>query len=134
VNGVDDTDPISGSNGGQLSLADGRYQLTVSGAAVTDTALGWALDGDANGVPGGDYVTPAETGPSPTGIHLYRLFGDATGDGLVDLNDLTAFRNSFNAGTGNPAYLACLDADNSGVVDSTDLTEFRNRFNGSAFG
>jgi predicted outer membrane repeat protein len=133
VNGVDDTDAVSASNGGQLSLADGRYQLTVFSSAVSDAALGWALDDDANGVPGGNYVTPAETAYSPTALHLYRLFGDATGDGVVDLSDLTAFRGSYNAGTGNPAYLSYLDADNSGVVDSTDLTEFRNRYNHSVF-
>jgi hypothetical protein len=133
VNGVDDTDPISGQNGGALSLADGRYQLTVLGTAVTDAALGWAFDGNGDGVPGGNYVTPTDT-YSGTGLRLYRLFGDATGDGIVDLSDLTAFRSTLNAGTGNPAYLSYLDADNSGTVDLTDLTEFRNRFNHSVFG
>jgi hypothetical protein len=133
INGVNDTDPISAANGGQLSLADGRYQLTVNGAAVSDAALGWTLDGDADGVPGGNYVSPAETSYSPTALHLYRLFGDATGDGVVDLSDLTAFRGTYNAGTGNPAYLSYLDADNSGVVDLTDLTEFRNRYNHSVY-
>jgi hypothetical protein len=128
-----ETDQVSGQNGGALSLADGRYQLTVNGAAVTDAALGWALDGDANGVPGGNYVTPAETSYSSTALHLYRLFGDATGDGVVDLSDLTAFRSTYNAGTGNLAYVSYLDADNSGVVDLTDLTEFRNRYNHSVF-
>jgi parallel beta-helix repeat protein len=133
VNGVDDTDPVSGQNGGQLSLADGRYQLTVLGSAVTDASLGWAFDGDGDGVPGGSYVTPAETSASPTGLHLYRLFGDATGDGIVDLSDLTAFRGAYNAGTGNAAYLSYLDADNSGAIDLTDLTEFRSRYNHSVF-
>jgi hypothetical protein len=134
VNGVNDTDPISGSNGGQLSLADGRYQLTINAAAVSDAALGWGFDGDGDGVPGGNYVTPTETAASPAGLHLYRLFGDATGDGVVDLSDLTAFRGAYNAGTGNPAYLAYVDADNSGAIDLTDLTEFRNRYNHSVFG
>ena len=73
------------------------------------------------------------TAYSPTALHLYRLFGDATGDGVVDLSDLTAFRSTYNAGTGNLAYVSYLDADNSGVVDLTDLTEFRNRYNHSVF-
>jgi hypothetical protein len=133
VNGVDDIDPVSAANNGQPSLADGRYQLTVFGAAVSDAALGWGLDGDADGVPGGNFVTPAETSYSPTALHLYRLFGDATGDGVVDLNDLTAFRSTYNAGTGNPAHLAYLDADNGGAIDLTDLAEFRNRYNHSVF-
>ena len=114
-------------------MADGRYQLIVNGAAVTDASLGWTLDGDGNGVPGGNYVTPAEPGPSTGGLHLYRLFGDATGDGLVDLNDLAAFRGAFNAASGSAGYLAYLDADNSGTIDLPDLAEFRNRFNHSVF-
>jgi hypothetical protein len=136
-NAAADIDPVSAQNPQNLSpaplasLADGRYQLTIFSADVTGNGL--ALDGDNNGTAGGDYVTPAETGPSPTGIHLYRLFGDATGDGLNDLSDLAAFRNTYNAGTGNPAYVSYLDADNSGVVDLTDLAEYRNRYNHSAF-
>jgi hypothetical protein len=69
-----------------------------------------------------------------TGLHLAYLFGDATGDGQVDLSDLTAFRGTYNAGTGNPAYVSYLDADNSGAIDLADLTEFRNRYNHSVFG
>jgi subtilase family serine protease len=131
VNGVNDTDAVSASNGGQLSLADGRYQLTVLASAVTGTnGVGLAGNGLTAGT---NYVTPTETSYSPTALHLYRLFGDATGDGVVDLSDLTAFRNTYNAGTGNPAYLSFLDADNSGVVDLSDLTQFRNRYNASVY-
>jgi hypothetical protein len=133
VNGVNDTDPVSGSNGGLLSLADGRYQLTVFGAAVSDASLGWALDGDGDGDPSGNYVTLPETAAAATGLHLYRLFGDTTGDGIVDLSDLTVFRTAYNAAVGNPAYLSFLDADNSGVIDLTDLAQFRTRYNHSVF-
>jgi hypothetical protein len=64
---------------------------------------------------------------------LYRLFGDATGNGLVDLSDLAAFRGTFNAGTGSPFYLDYLDADHNGTVDLADLGAFRSRFNRSVF-
>ena len=74
-------------------------------------AGGAQLDGDANGAAGGDY---ALTGTQANG--LFRLFGDATGNGVVDLSDLAAFRGTFNAGAGNPAYLDYLDADGSGGV------------------
>jgi hypothetical protein len=132
VNGVDDTDPVSGQNGGQLSLADGRYQLTVLGSAVTDASLGWALDGDGDGTAGGNFVSPADNFGG-TGLHLYRLFGDATGDGLVDLSDLTAFRGAYNSASGAANYLAYLDANSSGAIDLTDLQEFGKRFNHSVF-
>jgi extracellular elastinolytic metalloproteinase len=128
-NAAADVDPVSASNPQNLSpaplpsLADGRYQLTVFAANVSG----------AGGPMAANYVTPDEPSYSPTALHLYRLFGDATGDGVNDLSDLTAFRGTYNAGTGNPSYVSYLDADNSGVVDLTDLTEYRNRYNHSAF-
>jgi len=124
---------VSGLNGGQLSLADGRYTLTILSAFVVG-ANGQNLDGDGDGVAGGDYVSPTDTAGGGTGqLHLYRLFGDATGDGIVDQSDLGQFRSTFNAGAGNPLYLSYLDADNSGFVDQTDLGQFRSRFNANVF-
>jgi hypothetical protein len=66
-------------------------------------------------------------------LHLYRLFGDANGDGIVDQTDLGQFRSAFNAGIGNPLYLSYLDADNGGAVDQLALGQFRSRFNSSVF-
>jgi hypothetical protein len=112
------------------SLIDGRYQLTVLAGMVYN---GYGLlDGNGDGVTGGDYVSPADV-TGGAGPRMYRLFGDATGDGVVDLLDLADFRSTFNVGAGDPAYLAYLDADNNGVVDLVDLSEFRGRFNGSVF-
>ena len=103
------------------------------------TVNGAALDGDNDGNPGGNYVTPAETSYSPTGLHLYRLFGDvrATGatperrDGGPERPGGVPERAQREPGDAN--YLAYLDANNDGHVDLTDLTEFRNRFNLSVF-
>ena len=101
---------------------------------MTDAATGWALDGDGNGTAGGAYQSPDDTAAGGPGqLRLYRLFGDATGNGVVDLVDLAAFRGTFNAGAGSPAYLDYLDADNNGTVDLVDLGEFRSRFNASVF-
>jgi hypothetical protein len=129
-----ETDALSAMNGGIASLADGRFQLTVNGGLVTDPVNGLALDGDANGVAGGNYLSPTDTITGGTGqLRLYRLFGDATGDGVVDQRDLGQFRSTFNAGAGNPLYLAYLDADNSGFVDQVDLGQLRSRFNANIF-
>jgi photosystem II stability/assembly factor-like uncharacterized protein len=125
-----ETDPISAMNGGEASLADGRYTLTVFSADVS--ANGLALDGDANGTAGGNYVSPTDTSGG-SGLHLFRLFGDATGDGVVDALDLGLFRSAFNSVAGNTAYLWYLDADNSGSIDSKDLGQFRSRFNATVF-
>jgi hypothetical protein len=126
-----ETDPESALNGGVPSLADGRYTLTAFGTDVTG-ANGLALAG--NGSAGSNYVSPTDTFGGGTGqLKLYRLFGDSTGDGVVDQFDLGQFRGANNSSSGSPFYLSYLDADNSGVIDQTDLGQFRTRFNTSVF-
>ena len=92
------TDPVSAENGGSPSLADGRYQLTVTATDVTDDAHGWYFDGDGDNVPGGDYVSPLDTAGSGAGhyLGLYRIYGDGNGDGTVDLTDLGYFQGADN--------------------------------------
>ena len=86
-----------------------------------------ALDG------GNNYASPYQTAYAAGQPNLFRIFGDATGNGIVDASDLGSFRSTYNAPLGNPAYLAYLDADNSGIVDSQDLGQFRSRYNNNAF-
>jgi hypothetical protein len=112
------------------SLADGRYTLRVISTQVT--ANGVALDGNNDGVAGGDYVSPTDT-YGGQGLHLFRLFGDCNGDGVVDSTDLGQFRSTFNANNTLANYLWYLDANGDGVVDSTDLGQFRARFNANIF-
>ncbi|HEX4591225.1 MAG TPA: hypothetical protein VH120_14915, partial [Gemmataceae bacterium] len=126
-----ETDPISVLNGGTPSLADGRYTLTIFGGAVTGPG-GVALDGAGNGTPGSNYVSPTDTYQG-SGLHLYRIFGDATGDGTVDTFDLAQFRTAYNSGAGQANFLAYLDADNSGGIDLQDLGQFRSRYNLNVF-
>jgi hypothetical protein len=134
------TDSLSGTTPGypmstssSLSLADGRYELTVFAGSITDAALGWNVDADTDGTPGGNYVSPDETTASSTGLHLYRIFGDGDGDGNVSLTDLAYFRNTYNLNWTQAQFLAYMDADNSGDIDLTDLNEFRNRYNMTVF-
>jgi hypothetical protein len=125
-NAAQEIDPVSTQNGGQPSLNDGRYQLTIFAANVSGPG-GQLLAGDGAAA-GIDYVSSSASGPNGYG-DIYRLFGDASGEGVLsNLPDLAYFRSAYNAGTGNPAYLAYLDADNNGAVDLTDLAEWRNRY------
>jgi subtilase family serine protease len=126
-----ETDPISGQNGGLLSLADGRYVLTVLSGSIADVN-GAALDGDGDGVAGGDYVSPPDT-YGGTGLRLYRLFGDVNGDGVVDATDVGQLKSTFNRNSSDPLYLWYLDADNSGAVDASDIGQFKTRFNVNVF-
>jgi hypothetical protein len=124
------TDPISAMNGRAPSLADGRYQLTVFSADVK--VNGATLDGDNNGSAGGDFVSPTDTFGG-NGLKLYRLYGDVTGDGVVDPTDLNFFRTTFNVNNTQANFIAVLDANNDGVVDPVDLNQFRPRFNTNVF-
>jgi len=101
------------------SLIDGVYQLTIVAAKVQ--GAGGSLDGDGNGTGGDNFATPA-TGPG----RLFRLFGDADGDGDVDAQDFGAFRAAFG-GTSNLAF----DFDGDGDVDAQDFGQFRARFGSS---
>jgi hypothetical protein len=121
------TDPVSALNGWSPSLADGRYALTVFAANVTGPA--GALRG---GQPNGDYVSPPDS-YGGLGLHLYRLYGDVNGDGVVDATDLGRFRSTFNSNSAQANYPAYLDADNNGAVDASDLGQFRSRFNANVF-
>jgi hypothetical protein len=76
------------SNG---SLADGRYTLSALAAQVT--ASGLQLDGNSDGT-GGDNFTFADSGTT-TGNQLFRLFGDADGNRVVNAADLDLFRAAF---------------------------------------
>ena len=123
-NASTEIDPISAENGGAPSLADGRFQLTVLAANVSGPT-GLALAGAEN-TAGVDYVSPTDTlGGGPGELGLFRLFGDATGNGIVDQLDLAQFRTANNSSSGSAAYIAYLDADNSGTIDQIDLAQFR---------
>jgi hypothetical protein len=123
-----ETDGVSAQNGGMASLADGRYQLTILSANVTGTN-GQAF---AGGGPNGNDVSPADTYQG-MGLHLYRLFGDANGDGVVDATDVGQLKSTFNRNNTDPLYLSFLDADNNGAVDAQDVGQFKSRFNVNVF-
>jgi hypothetical protein len=112
------------------SLADGRYSLSILANQVTANGIG--LDGNGDGAAGDNYISPTDTFGG-SGLHLYRLFGDVNGDGVVDATDLGQFRSTFNSNSSQANYLWYLDADNSGAVDATDLSQFRSRFNSNVF-
>lgn len=96
--------------GTERSLIDGRYTLTM--VAPNIHSANGILDGDLNATPGGDLVQL-----------IHRLFGDANGDGNVDIGDFGEFRNAFGGGS---QYF--FDADGDGDVDAHDFSQFRARF------
>jgi hypothetical protein len=97
------------------SLADGRYNLTIFDTLVGN--VNGSLDGDDNGVPGGNYVLTGDLSNK-----LFRLFGDADGSGQVTSADFLAFRLAFLSS------IVTFDFDGDGSVDSGDFLQFRLRF------
>jgi hypothetical protein len=98
------------------SLPDGHYTLTIHGNLVHDAATGLALDGAGTGTAGSDHV---ET--------FFRLFGDADGDGHVDLADLELFIGTFGKHAGDAGFLAYFDYNADGRVDFGDLVQLLRR-------
>jgi hypothetical protein len=97
------------------SLADGHYTLTIHGGLVHD-GFGQALDGAGTGVAGSDRVDT-----------LFRLLGDADGDGVVDARDCEVFRSAFWSRNGEAGYLWYFDYDGDGVVDGRHKEQFNLR-------
>ena len=100
------------------SVADGNYTLVIRADHVHDR-WGRELDGDADGLAGGDGTA-----------NFTRLFGDADGNGDVDGLDRATFRSSFGTNALQPAYRWYFDFDGDGDVDGRDNGEFNHRFGG----
>ncbi|MEO1525824.1 MAG: right-handed parallel beta-helix repeat-containing protein [Planctomycetota bacterium] len=96
------------------SLVDGNYQLTVNGSNVTDL-MGTLLDGDQDGVAGGDSVF----GESPLDL-IYRFLGDSDGDRDMDGQDFGRFAQTFFLTSEDPGFNAAFDSDGDGDVDGQD--------------
>jgi hypothetical protein len=100
-------------------LDDGVYQLEIM-ASVVDRA-GQALDGNADGTPGDNYVL---NGSVSNG--LYRLIADWNGDFGVSVFDFTTF--SYWFGVSLPTAPAYVDNNGDGGVSVFDFTEFSLNF------
>lgn len=98
------------------SLADGRYTLTALASRIS--ADGQALDGDGDGLPGGDFTFGEADG-------LFRLFGDINGDRRVDIADFGLFSITYL----NPAnFNAAFDVNGDGRIDIVDFGQFSLRY------
>lgn len=100
------------------SLADGRYTLTVRADRAHDR-WGRELDGDGDGVAGGDRVDA-----------FFRLFGDSDGDRDVDLRDLGRFLGTLGRRAGDPHYLWYFDVNGDSRIGVTDLVALARRLGG----
>jgi hypothetical protein len=115
--------PIFGVGGsGNLSLPDGRYTLTIDANLMG--VSGAKLDGDGDGDSPDNYVLASAAAPNPP-TNIFRLFGDANGDGMISAFDFLRFRQGFGGVDHR------FDYDGDGVVAASDFIRFRQRFGGS---
>lgn len=118
------------TSGNQLSsLNDGKYRLKINGSLVTSSLNGQSLDGDADGIAGGNYTYRELDNTSQLVDTFFRLYGDQDGDRDVDSTDLLAFVRSNNKIEGQQGYLWFLDYNGDRIVNSSDLAEFNLRRN-----
>ncbi|MEM6692567.1 MAG: dockerin type I domain-containing protein, partial [Planctomycetota bacterium] len=101
---------------GTGSLADGSYRLSVLSTRVRDS-FGNALDGDDDGVAGGNLVDD-----------FFKLYGDVDGNGVVDRRDFAFMRQAFGRSSDDELFNAAFDWDNDGVVDRRDFAFFRSNY------
>ena len=103
------------------TLDDGNYQLTIDASKVI--GFGRELDGDQDGVVGGNYVFgDAEVDT------FFRLFGDWDGSRFVGNNDYAAFRLAFRKSPGDDGYDSAFDSDGSDFIGNNDYALFRLNF------
>jgi murein DD-endopeptidase MepM/ murein hydrolase activator NlpD len=107
----------AGSEG--KSLMDGRYTLTINAAQVSNA--GW-LDGNNDGIGGDNFVLASAAAPNPP-TNIFRLFGDADGNGTVTAGDFNAFRLVY--GTSGPSIF---DFNDDNTVSASDFNAFRLRY------
>ncbi len=102
------------------SLVDGNYRLTLVSTKIRSNGL--QLDGDGNGVSGGDFVR----GTVATD-NFFRLFGDFDGNRLVNGLDVARFRIANGTSLGDPSFNPIFDFDGNNVINGIDLARFRIR-------
>ncbi|XZE52845.1 S8 family serine peptidase [Planctomycetaceae bacterium SH139] len=118
---------FSGTRTTNGRLNDGNYELQIVASKITDSA-GNFLDGDGDGVAGGDGMFGAEAADN-----FFRYYGDSSGDRSVGFSDFIAFRNAFGSTSSDGNYNAIFDVDDDGTIGFADFIQFRNRF-GNALG
>jgi hypothetical protein len=109
---------FSGSSVLGGSLADGNYRLTLQSSLIQSN--GADLDGDDDGTAGGDFVRgELETDD------FFRLYGDADGNGFVNIFETNRFRQTIGSSTGGASFDARYDSDGNGFINIFDTNRFR---------
>lgn len=108
---------------GDSVLANGNYRLMVDSQHVRILGTDIPMDGDGNGIAGGQYVFGDQRDDA-----LYAMFGDFDGNGIVALSDYAAFRGAFGLSSNEAGYSDAFDADGDGTIGLVDFAAMRRNF------
>ncbi|WP_372899684.1 hypothetical protein, partial [Stieleria sp.] len=111
------------TRGLDAALVDGNYQLTIDPSKVRRAGTSVTLDGNNDGLQGGDY----SYGTLATD-DFFALYGDSDGDRDVDGQDYGRFGLTFLKSSGDPGFNPAMDSDGDGDVDGQDYGRFGQRF------
>jgi hypothetical protein len=101
--------------------ADGQVLPVSAGQPFSSIYHPWTQAYVTDNVPGPVTVTVSGRGATTGSFGLLAyLPGDTTGDHVVDVQDLAAFRTSFNAHAGSPRYNPLTDVNENGFVGHND--------------
>ena len=103
------------------SLYDGNFVLTIFGNNVL--VAGRPMDGDNDGVAGGDFVRGQQATDS-----FFRLFGDTNGSRTVSLTEVAQARTTFGSVEGEARFNGRFDYDGNGGIGIVDIANLRTRF------
>lgn len=106
---------VDSRENGMHTLADGNYQLMISGSQIVPVGGGAAMSAD---VLFGDQANDS----------FFRLLGDTDGDRDVDGQDYGRFGLTFLKSDIDAAFNDRLDSDGDGDVDGQDYGRFGLRF------
>ena len=103
---------------GAGALLNGYYQMTIDSTNVKRSNVN--LDGDSNGVAGGDYRFGTVQSD-----RFFALFGDADGDGSGTIADNNEFRRTNGRSAGDPLYNEAFNFDGINRIAIEDSNELR---------
>ena len=98
-------------------LLDGNYQLVIDSSKVLRNGL--AMDGDADGVAGGDILWGDEQADA-----FYALYGDVNGDRTVGFSEFLGFSPAYDTQVGDANYDELFDYDMNGAIGFPDFLKF----------
>jgi hypothetical protein len=89
--------------------------------------------------PCNNYTISATAGPVPFELNLsdnsmndgyvkIRLYGDITGDGVIDVRDITNAILAFHTYPGRPGWDPLIDLNQDGIIDMRDIVAIIIRF------